>query len=85
MAEEIKKLGSFVFASKAFWIAAALAAVAFFLGYFSPPVGDVPDWTFKTIAWCFAFAVLGFAINAVKEGMDLSYEKGDTKITIKND
>lgn len=85
MAEIIKQFGGFIFARKAFWAAAIMAVICFFTGYFSPPIGEVPEWVLPLIGWIFAFAALGSALGAIEAGLSASFKKGDVEITIGNE
>lgn len=85
MSEVIKEMAGFVFGRRAFWAAAIAALLCFLLGYFSPPIGEVPEWVLPLIGWIFAFASLGSALGAIEAGLSAHVKKGDMEITIKKD
>lgn len=85
MAEVFKEMAGFIFARKAFWAAAIMAVICFFTGYFSPPIGEVPEWVLPLIGWIFAFAALGSALGAIEAGLGAHFKKGDVEITISKD
>ena len=68
-----------------FWVCLLLAAGLFIGSFFCPPVGSIDGSVLKAGAELLAFAALGIVGKNLAEGKRVTFEHGETEVTIGDD
>lgn len=65
-----------------FWVCLVLAASLFVGSFFCPPVGSIDASVLKAGAELLGFAALGIVGKNLAEGKRVTFEHGETEVTI---
>lgn len=67
-----------------FWVCLILAAGLFIGSFFCPPVGSIDGSVLKAGAELLGFAALGIVGKNLAEGKRVTFEHGETEVTIED-
>ena len=68
-----------------FWIFLGLSTVLVVASWFVPPVGEINSSVLAAVGEIMGFASLGVGFECIFAGMDVTLQKGDTKINVSHD
>lgn len=85
MGKIVREIWGIAFARHSVRVAWIIAIILLIVGYFTPPVGDMPEWVMKGVGWAFAYAGLSSAVGALEQGLEAHVKKGDMELHIGKD
>ena len=67
-----------------FWLFSGIGLLLIIIAFFIPPTAYIEQSVLIAVAEINGFAALGAVITAVDKGLDATFQKGDTSVTITN-
>lgn len=67
-----------------FWVFSIIGLLLIIVAFFLPPAAQIHQSVLYAVAEINAFIALGTVIKAVDKGVDATFQKGDTSVTITN-
>lgn len=68
-----------------FWLFSGIGLLLIIIAFFIPPAAFIDQSVLYAVAEINGFAALGAVIKAIDKGIDATFQKGDTSLTITND
>lgn len=68
-----------------FWVFSGIGLLLIIVAFFIPPAAHIDSSVLIAVGEINGFAALGAVIKAVDKGVDATFQKGDTSLTITND
>lgn len=81
----MKEIGSIVISKVSFWVCLLTSLILLLLGFVVPPMGIIDGSVLKGVGELFGFATLAVVADAIKEGYDAKFKKGEIEVEISND
>lgn len=67
-----------------FWLFSGIGLLLIIIAFFLPPAAQIHQSVLIAVGEINGFAALGAVIKAVDKGVDATFQKGDTSVTITN-
>ena len=67
-----------------FWLFSGIGLLLIIIAFFIPPAAYIDSSVLIAVGEINGFAALGAVIKAVDKGVDATFQKGDTSVTITN-
>lgn len=67
-----------------FWLFSSIGLLLIIIAFFIPPAAHIDSSVLIAVGEINGFAALGAVIKAVDKGVDATFQKGDTSVTITN-
>ena len=67
-----------------FWLFSIIGLLLIIIAFFIPPTAYIDSSVLIAVGEINGFAALGTVIKAVDKGVDATFQKGDTSVTITN-
>ena len=67
-----------------FWLFSGIGLLLIIIAFFIPPAAHIDSSVLIAVGEINGFAALGAVIKAVDKGVDATFQKGDTSVTITN-
>ena len=67
-----------------FWLFSSIGLLLIIIAFFIPPAAYIDSSVLIAVGEINGFAALGAVIKAVDKGVDATFQKGDTSVTITN-
>ena len=67
-----------------FWLFSGIGLLLIIIAFFLPPAAQIHQSVLYAVAEINAFIALGAVIKAIDKGLDATFQKGDTSVTITN-
>ena len=67
-----------------FWLFSIIGILLIIIAFFLPPAAQIHQSVLYAVAEINGFAALGAVIKAIDKGVDATFQKGDTSVTITN-
>ena len=67
-----------------FWLFSGIGLLLIIIAFFIPPTAYIEQSVLYAVAEINAFIALGAVIKAIDKGLDATFQKGDTSVTITN-
>ena len=67
-----------------FWIFSGIGLLLIIIAFFLPPAAQIHQSVLIAVGEINGFIALGTVIKAVDKGVDATFQKGDTSVTITN-
>ena len=67
-----------------FWIFSGIGLLLIIVAFFLPPAAQIHQSVLYAVAEINGFIALGAVIKAIDKGVDATFQKGDTSVTITN-
>ena len=67
-----------------FWVFSIIGLLLIIIAFFLPPAAQIHQSVLYAVAEINGFIALGAVIKAIDKGVDATFQKGDTSVTITN-
>ena len=67
-----------------FWLFSGIGLLLIIVAFFLPPAAQIHQSVLYAVAEINGFIALGAVIKAIDKGVDATFQKGDTSVTITN-
>ena len=67
-----------------FWLFSGIGLLLIIIAFFLPPAAQIHQSVLYAVAEINGFIALGAVIKAIDKGVDATFQKGDTSVTITN-
>lgn len=67
-----------------FWVFSIIGLLLIIVAFFLPPAAQIHQSVLYAVAEINGFIALGAVIKAIDKGVDATFQKGDTSVTITN-
>ena len=67
-----------------FWLFSSIGLLLIIIAFFIPPAAYIDSSVLIAVGEINGFAALGAVIKAIDKGVDATFQKGDTSVTITN-
>ena len=67
-----------------FWLFSGIGLLLIIIAFFIPPAAYIEQSVLYAVAEINGFIALGAVIKAIDKGVDATFQKGDTSVTITN-
>ena len=68
-----------------FWLFSGIGLLLIIVGFFTPPQAEIHQSVLIAVGEIHIFISLGVVVKALDKGIDATFQKGDTSLTITND
>ena len=68
-----------------FWVFSIIGLLLIIIAFFLPPAAQIHQSVLIAVGEIHIFISLGVVLKAVDKGVDATFQKGDTSLTITND